>query len=95
MAAAPAFLLLAVIGIWYGAWVAFAQTDMKKLVAYSSVSHMGIVILGIFSFNGAWPAAPCRWSTTASLRGRSSCWWACCMNGPTAGRSPTSAGYGR
>lgn len=51
VAAAPAFLLLAVIGIWYGAWVAFAQTDIKKLVAYSSVSHMGIVVLGLFSFN--------------------------------------------
>ncbi len=51
VAAAPAFLLLGVIGIWYGAWVAFAQTDIKKLVAYSSVSHMGIVALGLFSFN--------------------------------------------
>jgi len=42
---------LAVIGIIYGAWVSFAQTDVKKLVAYSSVSHLGFVMLGIFSFS--------------------------------------------
>ncbi|HEX8960548.1 MAG TPA: NADH-quinone oxidoreductase subunit M [Geobacteraceae bacterium] len=44
---APLLTLLAVIGIIYGAWVAYAQTDMKRLVAYSSVSHMGFVALGI------------------------------------------------
>lgn len=49
--AAPAIAVLAVIGIIYGAAVAFAQTDMKKLVAYSSVSHMGFVVLGIFALN--------------------------------------------
>ncbi|NJK79011.1 MAG: NADH-quinone oxidoreductase subunit M [Chloroflexaceae bacterium] len=49
--AAPAIGILAVIGIIYGAWIAFAQTDMKKLVAYSSVSHMGFVVLGIFALN--------------------------------------------
>ncbi len=49
--AAPAIGILAVIGIIYGAAVAFAQTDMKKLVAYSSVSHMGFVVLGIFALN--------------------------------------------
>jgi NADH-quinone oxidoreductase subunit M len=49
--AAPAIGVLAVIGIIYGAAVAFAQTDMKKLVAYSSVSHMGFVVLGIFALN--------------------------------------------
>ncbi len=43
--------LLAVIGIIYGAMLAFAQTDIKKLVAYSSVSHMGFIVLGIFSLN--------------------------------------------
>ena len=42
--------ILSVIAILYGGWVAFVQEDMKKLVAYSSVSHMGFVILGIFSF---------------------------------------------
>ena len=43
--------ILAVIGIIYGALVAMVQTDMKKLVAYSSVSHLGFVILGIFALN--------------------------------------------
>lgn len=42
--------ILAVIGILYGAWVAMVQDDIKKLVAYSSVSHLGFVMLGIFSF---------------------------------------------
>ncbi len=45
----PLFAVLAVIGIIYGALVAMVQTDIKKLVAYSSVSHLGFVILGIFS----------------------------------------------
>ncbi len=48
---APFVATLAVIGIIYGAWVTYAQTDVKKLVAYSSVSHMGFVILGIFALN--------------------------------------------
>ena len=42
--------ILAVVGIVYGALVAFAQTDIKKLVAYSSVSHLGFVVLGVFAF---------------------------------------------
>ncbi|MCL5995789.1 MAG: NADH-quinone oxidoreductase subunit M [Chloroflexi bacterium] len=46
---APLMIVLAVIGILYGAIVAFAQSDAKKLVAYSSVSHMGYIVLGIFS----------------------------------------------
>ena len=48
--AAPAILALAAIGVIYGALMALAQTDMKKLVAYSSVSHLALVILGIFAF---------------------------------------------
>jgi NADH-quinone oxidoreductase subunit M len=44
-------VVLAIIGIIYGALVALVQPNMKKLVAYSSVSHLGFVILGIFSFN--------------------------------------------
>lgn len=48
---APAFLALGTIAIVYGAWVAMVQPDIKKLVAYSSVSHMGYVILGLFSMN--------------------------------------------
>jgi NADH-quinone oxidoreductase subunit M len=43
-------ITLAVIGIIYGALVAMVQPDVKRLVAYSSVSHMGFVVLGIFSF---------------------------------------------
>ena len=43
--------LLGVISIVYGAFAAMAQTDFKKLVAYSSVSHMGYVILGIAVMN--------------------------------------------
>lgn len=45
------FMLLGVIGIVYGALVAMVQPDLKKLVAYSSVSHMGYVILGLFALN--------------------------------------------
>ena len=46
---APIFLTLAVIGIIYGAIVAAMQTDLKRVIAYSSVAHMGFVVLGIFS----------------------------------------------
>lgn len=45
----PLMAILSVIGIVYGALVAMVQTDVKKLVAYSSVSHLGFVVLGIFS----------------------------------------------
>ena len=48
---APIGMMLGVLGILYGAKLAFAQTDLKRLVAYTSVSHMGFVILGVFSFN--------------------------------------------
>jgi NADH-quinone oxidoreductase subunit M len=51
LAAAPFFIALAVIGIIYGAVVAMMQTDLKKLVAYSSVSHLGFVMLGLFALN--------------------------------------------
>ncbi len=47
---APWIMVLSVIAIIYGALVALPQPDMKKLIAYSSVSHMGFVTLGIFSF---------------------------------------------
>ncbi len=46
---APTIAVLAIIGIIYGALVAMVQPDVKKLVAYSSVSHLGFVVLGIFS----------------------------------------------
>ncbi|MFQ5528096.1 MAG: NuoM family protein [Thermoanaerobaculia bacterium] len=48
----PWMAALAIVGIIYGALVAMAQKDMKKLVAYSSVSHLGFVMLGIFALNG-------------------------------------------
>jgi len=48
---APWMALLAVIGILYGAAVSYAQKDVKKLVAYSSVSHLGFVVLGLFALN--------------------------------------------
>jgi NADH-quinone oxidoreductase subunit M len=48
---APVGMILGVIGILYGAKLAFAQTDLKRLVAYTSVSHMGFVILGVYAFN--------------------------------------------
>jgi NADH-quinone oxidoreductase subunit M len=44
----PAALILGVVGILYGAMLAFAQTDFKRMVAYSSISHMGFVLLGIY-----------------------------------------------
>jgi NADH-quinone oxidoreductase subunit M len=48
---APLFITLGVTGIIYGALVAMVQPDIKKLVAYSSVSHMGYVLLGLFTLN--------------------------------------------
>ncbi|MBI2933782.1 MAG: NADH-quinone oxidoreductase subunit M [Planctomycetes bacterium] len=49
--AAPILMGVGVAGILYGAVVAFAQTDFKRLVAYTSVAHMGFVLLGIFALN--------------------------------------------
>jgi NADH-quinone oxidoreductase subunit M len=49
--AAPYVATLAIIGIVYGALVSLVQPNLKKLVAYSSVSHLGFVVLGIFSFS--------------------------------------------
>ena len=51
LAAAPFIAALALTGIIYGAMVAMMQEDLKKLVAYSSVSHLGFVMLGLFTFN--------------------------------------------
>jgi len=48
---APAIGVLAIIGIVYGALVATVQHDLKRLVAYTSVSHLGFVVLGLFAFN--------------------------------------------
>lgn len=48
---APVAMTLAVVGILYGSLLAFAQTDLKRLVAYTSVSHLGFVLLAIFAWN--------------------------------------------
>ena len=56
---APLVIALAVIGIIYGALVALGQTDMKRLFAYSSMSHFGFIALGIFVFTS--------WSMTGSM----------------------------
>jgi NADH-quinone oxidoreductase subunit M len=52
VAMTPVMLGLSVVAIIYGGIVCFAQTDLKRLIAYSSVSHMGFVTLGIFALNG-------------------------------------------
>ena len=48
---APIIAVLAIVGIVYGALVAMVQVDLKRLVAYSSVSHLGFVVLGVFAFH--------------------------------------------
>ncbi len=48
---APIAMWIGVAGIIYGGFMAFSQTDMKRLVAYTSVSHLGFVLLGVFAFN--------------------------------------------
>ena len=55
----PIALVLAVTGIVYGNVMAFSQTDLKRLVAYTSVSHLGLALLGIFSWNPLRLKAPC------------------------------------
>ena len=69
---APVAMTLAVIGIIYGAVMAFAQTDLKRLVAYTSVSHLGFVLLGIYAWNdlalqGALISIICHGISTGSL----------------------------
>jgi NADH-quinone oxidoreductase subunit M len=48
---APLFRTLAVIGILYCAWLALTQSDLKRILAYSSISHLGVIMLGMFAFN--------------------------------------------
>lgn len=48
---APIGMILGIVGILYGAKLAFAQTDLKRLVAWSSVNHMGFIVLGVFAVN--------------------------------------------
>ena len=72
---APWIMTLAIIGIIYGALVSLVQPNMKKLIAYSSVSHLGFVVLGIFSFTRlAWtaPSSSC-WPTESPPADSSCC----------------------
>jgi NADH-quinone oxidoreductase subunit M len=48
---APVGMILGIAGILYGAKLAYSQTDLKRLVAYTSVSHMGFILLGVYAFN--------------------------------------------
>lgn len=50
--AAPLITTLSVIGVIYAAWIAAMQTDLKRLLAYSSISHVGVIMLAIFALNG-------------------------------------------
>jgi len=50
-ASLPVLAALALVGIFYAAWVAYAQSDAKRLVAYSSVAHLGFVVLGLAAWN--------------------------------------------
>jgi NADH-quinone oxidoreductase subunit M len=47
----PVLAILALIGLFYAAWVAYMQTDIKRIIAYSSISHLGFVILGLAAWN--------------------------------------------
>ncbi len=47
----PLLAVLALIGLFYAAWIAYQQTDIKRIVAYSSISHLGFVILGLAAWN--------------------------------------------
>ncbi|QJC33827.1 NADH-quinone oxidoreductase subunit M [Enterobacteriaceae endosymbiont of Donacia provostii] len=44
-------IILGVLGIFYGSWMAYIQNDIKKIIAYTSISHMGYILIGIYSFN--------------------------------------------
>ena len=50
---APLMMALAIVGIIYGGFVAISQTDIKRVVAYSSISHLGLILLGVFAALGA------------------------------------------
>jgi len=49
---APVIITMSVIGVIYAAWIAAMQTDLKRLLAYSSISHVGVIMLAIFALNG-------------------------------------------
>ncbi len=51
MASLPFLATLAIVGIFYAAWIAYAQMDAKRLIAYSSISHVGLMVLGLCAWN--------------------------------------------
>jgi NADH-quinone oxidoreductase subunit M len=98
-------IALSLVAIAYIGFVALAQRDMKKLIAYSSIAHMGFVTLGAFVAYDIWQATGaatgrgwastarwCRWCRTASCRARCSSASACCTTACTPATSrPTAA----
>jgi len=70
----PLIAVLAIIGLYHAAWIAYRQTDIKRLIAYSSVSHLGVVMLGVVSGNaialeGSILLMVCHGITTGALFG--------------------------
>ena len=92
---APFVFTLSVVAIIYTSLVALMQEDMKKLIAYSSVAHMGFVTMGIFAMNAAGRPgrASSRCCRTASSRARSSSASASSTTACTRARSPPMAGW--
>ena len=71
---APVFLTLGVVGILYGAVVATMQKDLKRLVAYSSVAHLGFIVLGTFALNTEGiEGGFCKWLITEYQQALFSC----------------------
>jgi NADH-quinone oxidoreductase subunit M len=90
---APVAMTLAVVGILYGAILAFGQTDLKRLVAYTSISHLGFVLLGVFAANalalqGALMTMICHGIST----GRSSLWLERCSSACTRAQMDAMGG---
>jgi NADH:ubiquinone oxidoreductase subunit 4 (subunit M) len=89
-------IALSLIAVIYIGLVALVQTDMKKLVAYSSISHMGFVTLGMFMFTGShlnqWAVegALVQMVSHGFVSGACSCVSACCTTACTAATSPTT-----
>ncbi|MCE5334850.1 MAG: NADH-quinone oxidoreductase subunit M [Desulfobacteraceae bacterium] len=50
-ASVPVLLVIGLIGLFYASWIAYAQKDMKRLVAYSSIAHMGLIVIGLAVWN--------------------------------------------
>jgi NADH-quinone oxidoreductase subunit M len=87
-------MVLAVVGIVYGAIVCIVQRDVKRLVAYSSVSHIGFIVLGIFALSAqGMSGSVLQMVNHGCQRARCSSWWGCCTSEPTPGTSPGTEGW--